>query len=228
MMPNTMRRALLVGGLLASATALGVVGVPERKLADTREAFDLEQAVPTSFGDWRLDTSVVPLPPSPDQQSLLNKIYDQILSRTYINSKGERIMLSITYGSKQNQQLRAHRQEVCYSSQGFRITNLKRTEVPVGRMMLPATQMVAAKDRRIEPVTYWFTTGDTVVMSYWEREFAQFRYALSGYVPDGYLVRLSNLTDAPAQVAFNQHLGFINELIGHLDPELRRRLVGHV
>jgi len=227
MMQSTLRRAVLMGGLLLSATALGVVGVPDQKLADTRAAFDLEQAVPKSFGDWRIDASVVPLPPSPDQQSLLNKIYDQILSRTYINSKGERVMLSITYGSKQNQQLRAHRQEVCYSSQGFRITELKRTQVPVGKAMLPATVMVATKDRRVEPVTYWFTTGDTVVMSYWEREFAQFRYALSGYVPDGYLVRMSSLTDnTPA--AFEQHLAFVNELIGHLDPELRRRLVGHV
>lgn len=227
MIGSTLKRALVVFGLMVSATALGVVGVPTDKLSDTRVRFDLEQSVPTRFGDWQLDTSIVPLPPSPDQQSLLNKIYDQILSRTYINSKGERVMLSITYGSKQNQQLRAHRQEVCYSSQGFKITELQRTDVQVGGGPIPVTRMVATKDRRIEPVTYWFTTGDTVVMSYWDREFAQFRYAMSGYVPDGYLVRVSNLS-GDTQASFDGHLGFVNALLPHLDPELRRRLVGRI
>ena len=35
------------------------------------EGLDLERAVPRQFGDWRLDPSVVPLPPSPDQEAVL-------------------------------------------------------------------------------------------------------------------------------------------------------------
>jgi EpsI family protein len=222
-----LRRSILVSGLRLAATGGGVLAVPREKLADTRPRFDLEQAVPKRFGDWQLDLSVVPLPPSPDQASLLNKIYDQVLGRTYVNSRGQRVMLSITYGSKQNQQLRAHRQEVCYTSQGFKVTGIERVQVVVGGgTPLPATRMVATQGARVEPVTYWFTTGDTVVMSYWDREIAQFKYAMSGYVPDGYLVRLSDISSNP-KASFQAHVAFMDALLPHLDPELRRRLVGH-
>lgn len=220
-------RPLIVATLMLGTAALSVLATPSSKLADTRRQFTLATEIPSQFGDWRLDNSIVPLPPSPDQQAVLNEIYDQILSRTYINSRGDRIMLSITYGSKQNQQLRAHRQEVCYSAQGFKISGLEHLDLQVAGGMLPATRMVATQGPRVEPVTYWFTTGDTVVLSYWDREFAQFQYALSGYIPDGYLVRLSSLS-SDSKSAFAQQLDFANALLPHIDSELRRRLVGHI
>lgn len=220
------KRPAVVAALMVGALVLSTVATPQDKLADTRQQFQLETAVPKQFGDWRIDTSMVPLPPSPDQASVLNQIYDQILSRTYINGQGERIMLSITYGSRQTQQLRAHRQEVCYRSQGFNISGLEHTQLTVAGAPLPATRMLATQNTRMEPVTYWFTTGDTVVLNYWDREWAQFRYALSGYVPDGYLVRISSLSRNP-QLAYRQHIEFADTLFGHVDPELRRRLVGH-
>ncbi len=223
---SSVSRSLVVFALMLAVTAASVLAIPTNRLSDTRITFDLNSAIPKEFGEWRIDTSVIPIPPSPDQQSVLDKLYDQIVSRTYVNSHGERIMLSITYGSRQNQQLRAHRQEVCYAAQGFKITNLERTSVDVAGGPIPVTRLVATQQRRVEPLTYWFTTGDAVVMSYWDREFAQFRYALSGYIPDGYLVRVSKLSDDPKS-AFDQHVEFANELLSHVDPELRRRLVGH-
>lgn len=219
-------RPIIIACLAVAAVAGSKLATPTAKLSDTRAHFRLETAVPRQFADWRVDESIVPLPPSPDQQTVLNQIYDQILSRTYVNSKGERVMLSITYGSKQNQQLRAHRQEVCYSAQGFKISNLQHLDATIAGGPVPATRMVATQGARVEPVTYWFTTGDTVVLSYWDRELAQFRYALSGYVPDGYLVRISNLSE-DASASFATHLAFANALMPQLDPELRRRLVGH-
>jgi EpsI family protein len=219
-------RPVIVAALMVGSLALSTLATPKEKLADTRVQFQLDKSVPRQFDDWRVDDSIVPLPPSPDQQSVLNEIYDQVLSRTYVNGRGQRMMLSITYGSKQNEQLRAHRQEVCYAAQGFKISHLQHLDVNVAGGPLPATRMVATHDARIEPVTYWFTTGDTVVLSYWDRELAQFRYALSGYVPDGYLVRISSLSADPRS-AFAQQLAFANALMPHLDPELRRRLVGH-
>jgi EpsI family protein len=136
------------------------------------------------------------------------------------------MMVSIAYGSKQNQQLRAHRQEVCYAAQGFKISGLQHLTMSVAGGPLPATRMVASHGARVEPVTYWFTTGDTVVLSYWDREWAQLRYAMSGYVPDGYLVRISTLSAKP-DAAFREHVAFADELFANVDPELRRRLVGH-
>jgi EpsI family protein len=226
MISSTYKRPVAVAALMLSALAASTVATPREKLADTRQQFTLDSAVPKRFGDWRLDESIVPLPPSPDQQSMLNQIYDQILARTYVNGRGERVMLSITYGSRQTQQLRAHRQEVCYRSQGFDIGRLEHLDLQVAGGALPATRMVATRTGRTEPVTYWFTTGDTVVLSYWDREWAQFKYALSGYVPDGYLVRISSLSGNP-DAAFHEQVAFADELFANVDPELRRRLVGH-
>lgn len=224
-MLRKLARPLLVTALMLGASTLSVVAVPSSLLSDTRSQFNLDQAVPRAFGDWTVDTNIIPLPPSPDQQSVLNQIYDQILSRTYVNGKGERIMLSITYGSRQNQQMRAHRQEVCYSAQGFKISGLQRLQLSVGGRPISSTRMVATQGSRVEPVTYWFTMGDQVVLTYFEREWAQFEYALAGYIPDGYLVRISSISGDPT-TAFARHSAFAETLVASIDPELRNRLTG--
>ena len=220
------RRASIVAGLMLASTAVSVLAVPSQLLADTRPAIDLESAVPTAFGDWRLDRTLVPLPLSPDQEATLRETYDQLLSRAYVNSRGERMMISIAYGSRQTQALRAHRQEVCYAAQGFTISNLQRSSLRVAGAELPVTRMVATQRGRIEPVTYWFTMGDQLVMTYMQREMAQFRYLLSGYVPDGYLVRVSSLSPDGVD-AFPRQSQFVDALLQQLRPDLRARLIGH-
>jgi len=219
-------RPAIVLALMLGASALSVLAIPDARISDTRASFNLEESVPKEFADWKVDTTSVPLPPSPDQQSVLNAIYDQILSRTYVNSKGERIMLSITYGSRQNQQMRAHRQEVCYSAQGFKISGLERLPLTIAGGTIPSTRMVATQGPRVEPVTYWFTMGDQVVLTYFEREWAQLKFAMSGYIPDGYLVRISSLS-TEGQIAFDKQIQFANELFPTLNPDLRRRLTGN-
>ncbi len=224
-MNRTLWRPMIVFALMLGTAAMSVLAVPTSLLSDTRPGFNLETAIPKAFGDWKLDPTLIPIPPSPDQESAMKRIYDQILSRTYVNSRGERIMLSITYGSRQNQEMRAHRQEVCYSAQGFRISQLRRLPLQVAGAQVPAAQMVATQGQRVEPVTYWFTMGDSAVMSYLDRELTQMRYALSGKIPDGYLVRISSLSDDPAQ-AFAKHAAFADALMSHVDGELRQRLTG--
>lgn len=224
-MSRSLIRPLIVLVLMLGAATLSVVAVPTKLLSDTRPGFDLEKAIPKTFGDWTVDPYMVPIPPSPDQEAAMNKIYDQVLSRTYVNSKGERVMLSITYGSRQNQQMRAHRQEVCYSAQGFKISQLERLPLDVGGAKVPVARMVATQGQRSEPVTYWFTMGDSAVMSYLDRELTQLRYAMVGQIPDGYLVRVSSLSSDPAR-AFAEQLQFANALISNVDPELRRRFIG--
>jgi EpsI family protein len=222
---SSLVRAAFVLVLMLGAATLSVVAVPTKLLSDTRPAFDLEKSIPKAFGDWTIDPHMVPIPPSPDQEAAMSKIYDQILSRTYVNSRGERMMLSITYGSRQNQEMRAHRQEVCYSAQGFRIAQLQRLPLKVAGATVPSARMVATQGQRIEPVTYWFTMGDDAVMSYLDREVTQLKYALAGHIPDGYLVRVSSLSANPEQ-AFAKQSEFADALMASLHGELRKRLIG--
>ncbi len=163
--------------------------------------------------------------PTPDVQANLDKIYDQILSRTYVNDKGERIMLTITYGSSQTQDLRAHRQEVCYSAQGFEISSLSHDELSISGHPVAATRMFAEKGQRKEPVTYWFTMGDQVVLSRTERFLVQLKYSFSGLIPDGVLVRVSSINQ-DQNAAFNLQTAFLNEMMPKLDYPVMTKLLG--
>ncbi len=209
---------------MVSAAVAAQVLKPSHKISQSRK-IELEAMIPHNFGDWRIDSSVRLVAPAPDVQANLNKIYDQILSRAYINSRGERMMLSIAYGGAQDDTLKAHRQEVCYSAQGFSISGLVHTSLAFGQSTIPVTRMMAVQGERSEPVTYWFTMGDQVVLSRPERLIVQLKYGLSGEIPDGMLVRISNLSTEP-QRAFHSQEEFVHDLIGGMRAEDAVHLLG--
>jgi EpsI family protein len=191
-----------------------------------RIAFDLSQAVPVAFGDWRVDPSIVPIAPTPDVQASLDKIYDQIVSRAYVNSRGERVMLVIGYGGDQSDSLKAHRQEVCYAAQGFAIREVRNDRLTIGgTASVPLVRMHAQKARRSEPVTYWFTMGDRVAIGRTERLALQIGHGLAGRVPDGLLLRVSSLSPDTA-ASYAEHDRFLRELLQAVDPQVRTRLAG--
>lgn len=215
---------LAVGLALVVAAGLAVALKPVPRPPDP--GFVLERLVPQAFGDWRLDASIVPIPPSPDVQANLDKLYDQIVNRTYVNSRGDRIMLSIAYGGDQSDSLKAHRQEVCYSAQGFNIVELLQGEVEAAGRHIPVARLLAVKGGRSEPVTYWFTMGDRVVMSRPGRLVAQLWYGLQGEIPDGMLVRISNLS-VNSGASYVAHADFLNAMLGALDPGTLARVAGN-
>jgi len=95
-----------------------------RPVAVAQPGFQLEALIPEKFGHWQVDASVVPIAPTPDVQQNLDKLYGQIVSRAYVNEQGERMMLVVAWGGDQSDSLKAHRQEVCYTAQGFTIRDL--------------------------------------------------------------------------------------------------------
>jgi EpsI family protein len=225
-MNRLLSKSLVAATLMLLAACATVYLTPTKHLTRKEDALDLEQAVPKQFGDWTVETGGVPFVPSEDTKELIARIYDQTLNRTYVNSAGERIMLSIAYGGSQTRQLRAHRQEVCYTAQGFQISGLEQATLHISNADIRGTRMVARQgDARIEPVTYWFTMGDTVVQNYMDRQVAQLKYALSGVIPDGYLYRVSSLS-ANTPAAFARQAAFSTELMAKVDPRLAQRLLG--
>lgn len=217
--------AMLIFALMACAALGSIALTPTRLLSDAAPKVDLESSIPKSFGDWRIDEKVIPINPSPSQKATIEQIYDQTVSRTYVNSKGQRVMLSVAYGASQTREMRAHRQEVCYAAQGFQINNLKHDVVAISGAQIPVTRMVAVHQYRTEPVTYWFTMGDGIVRSYIDRQLAQLKYAFSGLIPDGYLFRVSSIESDP-EIAYTRQIEFANQLLQASTPELRQKLLG--
>ena len=211
---------------MLGAATLSVVAVPTKLLSDTRPAFDLEKSIPKAFGDWKVDPFMIPIPPSPDQESAMSKIYDQILSRTYVNSQGRaHDAVDHLWFAAEPADARAPAGGVLFGAGLQDQRSCSGLPLTVAGATVPSARMVATQGQRVEPVTYWFTMGDDAVMSYLDREVTQLKYALAGQIPDGYLVRVSSLSPDAAQ-AFAKQSEFADALMASLDGELRKRLTG--
>jgi hypothetical protein len=112
-MKLTAKTIALLALMLLSA-ALSAALRPRISLADERPPIDLAAMVPKAFGDWREELNLAARVVNPQQRDLLDKIYSQTLSRTYVNAQGYRIMLSIAYGKNQSDALQLHKPEYCY------------------------------------------------------------------------------------------------------------------
>jgi EpsI family protein len=216
-------RAAIAAVLLMSVAALAAPAL--KPVHAEGAAPNLESLVPVSFGDWSIDPTVVPVAPSAEVQAKLDRIYGATLSRTYVNSAGERMMLVVAYGGDQSDALKAHRQEVCYTAQGFSVSGIEQGRLQAAGREIPVTRMQAVLGDRSEPVTYWFTMGDRVVRGRLERLGVELASGMRGVVPDGMLVRVSSLSsDPPAAYAAQQH--FIGQLLGAVPAETAIRLAG--
>jgi EpsI family protein len=219
------RRALVIGLIFAAASISGTMLRPTKLLADALPAVDLERMIPRQFDDWQLVAKNSVVAVDPNVQRNLDNTYDQLLSRTYRNSKGQEILLSIAYGREQTHELKAHRQEVCYRAQGFTIKFAQPAKVVIKNTPMPVTRMFAVRAERSEPVTYWFTMGDKVLYSISERLGAGILYSFYGKIPDGFLVRVSSIADDPKS-AFDIQDAFSRQLLASVSPDVRMRLSG--
>lgn len=225
-MKRTLSTALIAAALMASAAAAAMALTPREKIVDLMPKLDLERVIPEQFGEWQMDKRAVGGVVNPQQTEVLNQIYTQIVTRTYVSSRGYRIMLSIAYGEDQRDSNQLHYPEVCYPAQGFQVTSNRRGvletkhgEIPVKRLESQISQ------QRFEPITYWTTVGNQTHVGSVSKKFAELKYGLRGQIPDGLLFRVSSI-DRDSANAFRQHEAFIDDLIPVLDADMRARVAG--
>ena len=219
-------RTVIVGSLLFLAAFLGWFFQPKEMVSDARPALNLDSLIPEQFGLWRIDKTVMPIPPSPDVAFEIGKIYAELLERTYINDRGQRIMLSIAYGSDQRDALRVHMPEGCYAGQGFEILAKQQNTMMINGKALSVTQLITQKGGRHEPVTYWINIGGTdAAATEFEQKIIKLAYGLTGQVPDGLLVRISSI-DKNTEAAFVLQKQFLQDLVSALDAKARARVFG--
>lgn len=216
----------LLAGVAMLAAAGAAVALKPTRAQPGSTGLDLEEVIPASFGGWSVDPGIVPIVPAPDVQAKLDRLYNQVVSRTYVSARGERVMLTLAYGGDQSDALKAHRQEVCYAAQGFEIRNVRHETLRLRGRTIPVTRMLAVRGLRSEPVTYWFTMGDRVVLGRIERLMVQLSFGLSGRIPDGMLVRVSSISTDPAW-AFKGHEEFVSALLEGMRQGEIHRLLGY-
>ena len=186
----------------------------------------LEAMVPTTFGEWR-EVEEVGQMVDPATKAMLESIYPETLSRTYVNEAGYRIMLSIARSANQIGIYQAHRPEVCYPAQGFKLQGKMEGGVPLTTTYgsIPVNRLTASLGSRVEPVTYWLTMGDEVVDNQWEKRMVQIRAILTGENPGGLLFRVSSI-DGDSNGAFAMQQKFVADLTKSVPAKARSRLAG--
>jgi EpsI family protein len=223
---NHRLKSIIILSLMLAASGIAIALKPTYKLADQGPRVDLEKMIPDKFADWKIDTSLIPVTLSPDVQAQLAAIYNQTLSRTYINNKGQRIMLSIAYGGDQSgDNTQVHRPEFCYAAQGFQLSNDFESEIVTNSGMLPVRRLIAKSESRQEPITYWVTVGDAITLPGFSRKIVQLKYGLTGVVPDGLLFRVSSIS-IDAKSAYGLQDQFVIDLLNVASPTMRKKLIG--
>lgn len=219
--------SLLLGMLMLSSAFLTIVITPTVKLAIQQDKINLETMIPHEFDRWKIDTSTAAIIVNPDTKGLLNKIYNQTLSRTYINNEGERVMLSIAYGNDQSTDLHVHRPEVCYASGGFNIQGMTKTFIDTTIGRIPVMRLVAKLDARNEPITYWIRVGDSLTRGWVEQKLTAIGYGLTGKIPDGLLFRVSTISNDEHD-AYQIQQDFLATVLQAVRSEDRHWLVGRL
>ncbi len=219
--------SMMLGLLMVSSAAVTMILKPSVEAANQQNQIDLETLIPSDFNDWKIDSTYASIIVNPDVKGAISKIYSQTLSRVYLNSHGERVMLSIAYGSDQRTDLQVHRPEVCYLSSGFDVGALTKTFVDTTIGRIPVMHLVARKETRIEPITYWIRMGDSITRGWFEQKAATLSYEMSGKVPDGLLFRVSTISNDERD-SYKIQQTFIMSLMQAIQSKDRHWLVGQL
>jgi len=228
MRPN--RMALVIAALMCAASVGAAVIRPDTKAAKLEPEISLEAMIPKQFGEWREEPQRTLQIVNPKTLALLDKLYADVLTHTYVNADGYRIMLSVVYGSDQRGELQAHKPERCYVAQGFKLQRAEQGQLATPFGELSVHRLFTSKGSREEPVTYWLTFGDEPVSGdratrTLQKRLVELRYQFTGRIPDGLLFRVSSI-DPDQTRAIQIQDQFINQLLQTLSPAERKRLTG--
>jgi EpsI family protein len=209
--------------LLAGFTASNLK--PSNYMSEKRGGVKISSIIPDQFGAWKkmeISAGIV----NPQQQKVLDELYTELVTRTYVSSEGYAIMLSVAYGKNQNDSFQVHLPEICYPAQGFQVGDSRKSTLTTAYGDIPIKQLETTfQSRRVEPVTYWTTIGNHAVKSGVDKKLKEISYAMQGDIADGLLFRISSIdTDKPR--AFSMQQKFIEDMLASMTAVDRLRLAG--
>lgn len=227
------RVGVVLASIAIAGTAIGAeVFAPRQLMARTAASQSLEDVIPRQFGNWKLVPDISPVKPvdpeafvqPPDPFSA--KVYSQEVARGYTDGQGHIVMFLIAYGPVQNYKLKAHRPEICYTANGFRISEKVSSTLDYSDRSLKVTRLVAERESRYEPITYWMKIGNDISNGVVDNQLSRMKYGLRGIIPDGALIRVSTVGLAK-DASFALQDQFIQDLLNALPAQERAFLLGN-
>ncbi len=227
-MIRSRKMSLLLLTLMVTASIAAMLARPDTAAASLEPALPLQSMIPKRFGDWREQhfEHVV----NPQERELLDRLYSDTLSRTYVNSRGYMVMLSIAHGRDQRGALAAHMPEICYPANGYTLHTTESGKLVTSFGEIAVRRLRTSRGAREEPVTYWFAFGaEPITVDPAERRLrrrlVELRYTFTGRIPDGLLFRVSSIDRDQARANQLQDQ-FVDDLLRALSPPERTRLSG--
>ena len=196
---------------------------PHQLMARTAAAPALESIVPRQFGTWTVVPEMSPVKPTDTEQydldSLNAKIYSQEVGRTYTDGHGNIVMFLVAYGPAQTYRLKAHRPEICYTANGFRVSDKTKSFLHYrnGAPPIETIRLITQRESRFEPVTYWMKIGHDISNSVIDNQISRLKYGLRGLIPDGALIRVSTI-GLPREASYKLQDQFIRDLLAAMPP----------
>ena len=223
--------AVLASIAIFGAAIMAEALKPRELLASTQGAPNLEMTIPKAFGGWRLVPEIGLVTPSEPEayvkRDLEQRIYSQEVARGYADAAGNVVMFLVAYGPVQNYRLKSHLPEVCYGAAGFRVSAKTVTQLSYqdGVRPLTVSRVVAEKEGRFEPITYWMKVGGDVATGVFDRQIARMKYGLEGIIPDGALIRVSTV-GLSESASYKLQDRFIHDLLEALSSKDRKFFTG--
>jgi EpsI family protein len=217
-------QVILASIVILGAAVLAKVLEPRELMARSSASLNLEQVIPRQFGTWKLVPEISPIIPAdpegyvePDPNSA--RLYSQEVGRGYTDGHGNIVMLLVAYGPVQNFRLKAHRPEICYTAQGFRVSEKTIAELSYREDAPPIkmARLTAEREARFEPISYWMRVGNDISNGVIDRQFVRLKYGLRGIIPDGALIRVSTI-GLPKDAAYKLQDQFIRDLLAAIPP----------
>lgn len=230
--PATARWSLVAATLLLAAAALGPALRPD-VTAPPHPRGLIEGAIPGRLGPWQQVADPLPqidLTVRADGVRGNDNPYDEVVMRSYADGQGHTVMLAIAYAREQRQEVKVHRPDLCYPSQGYAIVSRQRVQLPTvrdGRGPIELVRLLTRRQATYEAVVYLLRTDDDYGQAMWDGRLAILRAGLAGRVADGALLRLSMRVSSASAApgAFAQLDALVPALLDEMPAPARERLV---
>ena len=216
----TKTAASILAALMCGAALAAFAGIPTKKFSPIH----LQTSIPERFEGWSTVEETVRVV-DPQVTGGIERIYNEVLTRTYVNRNGDQIMLSMAWGDDQRGERQVHRPPICYPAQGFNVDSVSDETLHTSLGEISVQRLTTHMGSRYEPVTYWVTMAGSVVRNDYDKRLVQLRLVRDGLIPDGLLFRVSSI-DRDSAHAFKVQQQFAADLMAAMSPNVRRRVSG--
>ncbi len=212
------RRHILMGAGMLAVAGVAYARTPRRRYADVSEQ-KFEAMFPKAFAGWHvLPSSELIMPPEGD---LTAKLYQHILTRTYVNNAGDSVMFLVAYNSEQVNNVQVHRPEICYAASGFQIRDSQPYALRIDKEeSVPARIVRAERVTRTENIVYWTRIGNDFPQTWTQQRIAMTKANLQGFYADGLLVRASTV-DNDENKSIATITAFLRDMSAHSPADMR-------